>query len=167
MEGLATLARHAATALQVYERGAVEAQRVTLLAGLGTVRTLRGRLGTFGLSDEAAFEIEAGRARMVQPGLCEAAQLAQMDVAGGVIVAPRKHAGQHAGVGRIGIARDEREPGPCLRPHPESPEHGDVAVAAAEEDEVAGDRRGAGRRPVVACEHGAKNRTGPRARARL
>ena len=69
--------------------------------------------------DEAAFEIEAGRARMVQPGLCEAAQLAQIDVAGGVIVAPRKHAGQHAGVGRIGIARDEREPGPCLRPHPE------------------------------------------------
>ena len=58
VEGLATLARHAATSLQVYERGAVEAQRVTLLAGLGAVRTLRDQLGTFGLSDEAVFEID-------------------------------------------------------------------------------------------------------------
>ena len=58
VEGLATLARHAATALQVYERGAVDAQRVTLLAGLGAVRTLRGELGTLGLSDEAVFEID-------------------------------------------------------------------------------------------------------------
>ena len=58
VEALATLARHAATALQVYERGAVEAQRVTLLAGLETVRTLRHRLAAFGLSDEAVFELD-------------------------------------------------------------------------------------------------------------
>ena len=58
VEALATLARHAATALQVYERGAVEAQRVTLLAGLEAVRTLRDRLAAFGLSDEAVFEID-------------------------------------------------------------------------------------------------------------
>ena len=63
VEALATLARHAATALQVYERGATEAQRVTLLAGLGAVRALRGDLDTFGLSDEAAFEIDFRLAR--------------------------------------------------------------------------------------------------------
>ena len=63
VEGLAGLARHAATALQVYERGATEAQRVTLLAGLGAVRALRDDLGTFGLSDEAAFEIDFRLAR--------------------------------------------------------------------------------------------------------
>ena len=63
VEGLATLARHAATALQVYERGAVEAQRVTLLAGLGAVRSLRDDLDTFGLPDEAAFEIDFRLAR--------------------------------------------------------------------------------------------------------
>ena len=58
VEGLAALARHAATARQVYERGNVEAQRATLLAGLGAVRDLRGDLGAFGLSDEAVFEID-------------------------------------------------------------------------------------------------------------
>ncbi len=63
VEALATLARHAATALQVYERGAVEAQRVTLLAGLEAVRTLRDGLAGFGLSDEAVFEIDFRLAR--------------------------------------------------------------------------------------------------------
>ena len=57
-EGLAALARHAATARQVYERGAVEAQRVTLLAGLGSVRDLRDDLAGFGLTDEAVYEID-------------------------------------------------------------------------------------------------------------
>ncbi len=63
VEGLAALGRHAATARQVYERGAAEAQRVTLLAGLEAVRALRDDLGTFGLSDEAAFEIDFRLAR--------------------------------------------------------------------------------------------------------
>ncbi len=63
VEALAGLARHAATALQVYERGATEAQRVTLLAGLGAVRALRDDLGTFGLSDDAAYEIDFRLAR--------------------------------------------------------------------------------------------------------
>ena len=58
VEGLAALGRHAATALQVYERGAVEAQRATLLAGLGAVRALRDEIGALGLSDEAVFEID-------------------------------------------------------------------------------------------------------------
>ena len=63
VEGLAALARHAATARQVYERGAVEAQRVTLLAGLGAVRGLRSDLTGFGLTDEAVFEIDFRLAR--------------------------------------------------------------------------------------------------------
>ena len=52
---LAVLSRHAAAALQA---GAGPAQRAAVLAGLGAVRTLRGRLATLGLSDDAVFEID-------------------------------------------------------------------------------------------------------------
>ena len=54
---LAALSRHGATALQAFERGAVAAQQAAVLAGLGRVRNLRGRLDTLGLSDDAVFEI--------------------------------------------------------------------------------------------------------------
>ena len=56
--GLAALSRHGATALQAFERGSVAAQLAAVLAGLGVVRNLRGRLGTFGLSDDAVFELD-------------------------------------------------------------------------------------------------------------
>ena len=52
---LAVLSRHAAAALRA---GAGPAQRAAVLAGLGAVRTLRGRLATLGLSDNALFEID-------------------------------------------------------------------------------------------------------------
>ena len=52
---LAVLSRHAAAALRA---GAGPAQRAAVLAGLGAVRTLRGRLATLGLSDSALFEID-------------------------------------------------------------------------------------------------------------
>ena len=52
---LAVLSRHAAAALQA---GAGPAERAAVLAGLGAVRTLRGRLATLGLSDDAIFEID-------------------------------------------------------------------------------------------------------------
>ena len=52
---LAVLSRHAAAALQA---GAGPAERAAVLAGLGAVRTLRGRLATLGLSDDAVFEID-------------------------------------------------------------------------------------------------------------
>ena len=55
---LAALSRHAATALQAFARGAGPAERAALLAGLGAVRNLRGRLATLGLSDDAVFEID-------------------------------------------------------------------------------------------------------------
>ena len=52
---LAVLSRHAAAALQA---GAGPVERAAVLAGLGAVRTLRGRLATLGLSDDAIFEID-------------------------------------------------------------------------------------------------------------
>ena len=55
---LAALSRHGSTALQAFARGAVAAQRAAVLTGLGVVRNLRGRLGTFGLSDDAVFELD-------------------------------------------------------------------------------------------------------------
>ena len=55
---LAALSRHAATALQAFEQGDGPAERAAVLAGLGAVRTLRGRLATLGLSDDSVFEID-------------------------------------------------------------------------------------------------------------
>ena len=55
---LAALSRHAATALQAFEQGAGPAERAAVLAGLAAVRTLRGRLTTLGLSEDAGFEID-------------------------------------------------------------------------------------------------------------
>jgi LmbE family N-acetylglucosaminyl deacetylase len=55
---LAALSRHGVRALQAFERGDVAAQRAAVLAGLGAVRNLRGRLGSLGLSDDAVFEID-------------------------------------------------------------------------------------------------------------
>ena len=52
---LAALSRHAATARQA---GAGPEERSAVLAGFESVRTLRGRLATLGLSDEAVFEID-------------------------------------------------------------------------------------------------------------
>ena len=52
---LAVLGRHAAAALQA---GAGPAERAAVLAGLGAVRALRGRLATLGLLDDAVFEID-------------------------------------------------------------------------------------------------------------
>ncbi|MEE2637836.1 MAG: PIG-L family deacetylase [Acidobacteriota bacterium] len=61
--GLGALSRHGATALTAFERGAVDAQRAALLAGLGTVRTLRGTLGTLGLPEESVYELDFRLAR--------------------------------------------------------------------------------------------------------
>ena len=55
---LALLSRHAKTALQAFARRDVPAQRAAVLAGLGTVRNLRGRLTALGLSDDAVFELD-------------------------------------------------------------------------------------------------------------
>ena len=55
MGDLAALSRHAAVALQA---GEGPAERAAVLAGLGAVRTLRGRLASQGLSDDAVFEID-------------------------------------------------------------------------------------------------------------
>ncbi len=55
---LAVLSGHAAAALQAFGGGAGPAERAAVLAGLGAVRNLRGRLATLGLSDDARFEID-------------------------------------------------------------------------------------------------------------
>ncbi len=60
---LAALSESGASALQAFERGAGAAQRTALLDGLTAVRALRQRLASFGLSEDAAFEIDFRLAR--------------------------------------------------------------------------------------------------------
>jgi LmbE family N-acetylglucosaminyl deacetylase len=60
---LEALSNHGETALQAFDRGVVDAQRAAVLAGLDAVRGLRSRLATFGLSDDARFEIDFRLAR--------------------------------------------------------------------------------------------------------
>ena len=49
-------------------------------------------------------------------------------------------AGQHAGVGRLRLAADQRQPNAGFRAHGEPAQHLDVRVAGAQQDEVGGDR---------------------------
>ena len=55
---LTALSRHAAAALEAFTGADSAAVRAAVLAGLGVVRTLRGRLRTLGLSDDAMFELD-------------------------------------------------------------------------------------------------------------
>ena len=51
---------------------------------------------------------------------------------------------QHPGVGRVQVARDDGGPHAGDRAHSQAAEHDDVAVAAADEDEVLENGRAAG-----------------------
>ena len=55
---LEALARYGTSSLDAFDQGAMLELRTSVMAGLTAVRTLRGRLGVFGLSGEAAFEID-------------------------------------------------------------------------------------------------------------
>ncbi|MCY1378942.1 hypothetical protein D9M69_666150 [compost metagenome] len=66
-------------------------------------------------------------------------QAAQVDVHIVKTVVARDVAGQHAGVGRVDVGADERDAQAGLGPHGQHAQHDHVAVAPADEDQVAQD----------------------------
>ena len=76
---------------------------------------------------------------MVEPGAGEPAQRREIDVDVVKVVVTRHQSGQHAGVGRMDIACDQRQPHAGDRVHPEPLEHRNVGVPAAYQDEVLDD----------------------------
>ena len=58
LAGLTALSGHAAAALRAFTGAEGAAERAAVLAGLGVVRSLRGRLVSLELSDEAMFELD-------------------------------------------------------------------------------------------------------------
>ena len=77
-------------------------------------------------------QARAGEAR--QPGEVD------MDVVEAVMAGDE--AGQHARIGRVHVGRDQGQPDPGQRPHAEAPQHGDMAVAAADQHDVLDDGDG-------------------------
>ena len=93
MVDLALISRHAAAALQAFERRDVPGQRAAVLAGLGAVRNLRGRLTTLGLSDEAVFELDfrmAQKARQFEEAVLLAHDLRLEAIADDGVVTARQ-----------------------------------------------------------------------------
>ena len=80
--------------------------------------------------------IEADRLVMEELGAGEAGQRPEVDM--GVIEAVMSgdQARQHARIGRVGIPADQRQADAGDRPHAEALEHGDMAVAAAEQHQI-------------------------------
>ena len=73
---------------------------------------------------------------MVEPSAGESAQGRQIDMGVVEVVVARHQARQHARVGRVDVACDQRQPHAGDRVHPEPPEHRNMGVPAADQDEV-------------------------------
>ena len=73
---------------------------------------------------------------MEQPRPGEARERPEVDVDVVELVEAGDQAGQHPGVGRMEIARDDRDPHAGNGTHPQPAQHDDVTVAAADEDEI-------------------------------
>ena len=84
--------------------------------------------------------VEADRLVEEGHGPGEASQYLQVDVGIVVGVVARDDAGQHARIGCLDVAGDQRDADPGNRRHAESPQHGHVAVTAAEQHQVFHDR---------------------------
>jgi len=118
-----------------------------VLGGTGYVEDARARAGvdrqqvvadrrTARHAEFAVFEVDTVDFGVVEPGACEACQRPQIDVTGVVVVMPGDVAWQHAGVGGVDVAGDEREPQPGFGLHAEAAQHGHVGVAAADQHDI-------------------------------
>ena len=92
--------------------------------------------------DPPPLEVEPGRRGVDDPGVREAGELPEVDVRLFGEVVAGDEARQHPGVGGQQVARDQGEPHPRDRAHPEPLEHRHVAVAAADQHDVGGDGGG-------------------------
>ena len=84
--------------------------------------------------------VEADRLVMDQPRPGKPRQPYQVDMAFVEPVIAGHEAGQHAGIGRLHVARDQGHPHPGDRPHRDALQHVHVGVPAADEHEVLSDR---------------------------
>eukprot|EP00964_Phaeocystis_antarctica_P103740 scaffold68995_cov60-Phaeocystis_antarctica.AAC.2 len=92
------------------------------------------------LEQHAALrDVDPARLRVDQPRIREGREPRQVNVALLARVHARDVARQHARVGRLDVARDEREPHARLGAHAEHLEHVHVRVATAHEHEVLDD----------------------------
>src|SRR5579862_5357791 len=112
--------------------------------------------------DVMGIAVEADRLIMDQPRAGKAGEPYQVDMAVLKAVMARDIAGQHPGIGRLQFARDQRQAHAFFRLHAKAFQHVDMRVAAADEDEILGNRnellhwryyaRGGGRAPFPIAE---------------
>ena len=76
---------------------------------------------------------------MDQPGAGEHRQRPQVDMALGARIVAGNIAGDHAGIGRVDVTRDQAQPHARFGLHAEAPQHRDMGVAAADQHDVGGD----------------------------
>ena len=91
---------------------------------------------TPGHRDPACDRIHGERRRVDQPRIGKRGQRAQVDMRFRARIMARDVAGDHAGVGRQEVARDQGQPDPRFGAHAELLQYLDMAVSAAHEDDV-------------------------------
>ncbi len=84
----------------------------------------------------AVLEIQALHLGMVETRPGETRQWTEVDVAVVIVVQARDITRQHAGIGRVDVARDQGQAHPGHRLHAKSPQHRDVRVSATDEYQV-------------------------------
>ena len=103
-----------------------------------------GHGGAVAAQDVPRDRVEIDRLVVIEARVREAGEGAEIDVDVVVGVVSCNVAREHARVGRLDVAADEGDPDPGHRLHPESLEHDDVAVPAADQHEILDDGCGAG-----------------------
>ncbi len=88
----------------------------------------------------ALCAVEANHLVAEVAGAGEPGQATQVDVHLVVAVMAGDVARQHSRIRGVGVGADHRQADAGLRPHGKAPEHHDVAVSAADEDDIAEDR---------------------------
>ena len=90
--------------------------------------------------DAARGAVEPHRLVVDQPRAGKPREAHQIDMAFLKPEKPGDIAGQHAGIGRLDIARDQGQADPGGRAHAKALQHMDMSMAATHEDEILSDR---------------------------
>ena len=91
--------------------------------------------------DEPLFEVETARLVQQEPRPAKSAERDEIDVAVVEAIMAGDQAGQHARIGRMGIAADHRDAHAVDRLHGKALDHRDVAVTAAQQNQILDDGR--------------------------
>ena len=85
-------------------------------------------------------QVQRDRLIVVEPGIGEAAQRAEIDMRLVERVVPGDQARQHSGIRRVRLPADHGQADARHRTHAEAPQHRDMAVSATNEHQVLDDR---------------------------